>query len=147
MRSAHEPCLFRVTFQRVVPANAGTHTARTLVLAVEQRPLFTFEARGDGSLRSQGRPAESLCETTTASTRGSIQSYAIPLPTRGGTRLCSMSLRVRHRSEDRPDWMRRTAICIIVWAGATIGRRHCRGHVPACAETAIFLLRTGGPML
>jgi len=78
MRSAHEPCLFRVTFQRVVPANAGTHTARTLVLAPAQRPFFTFEARGDGSLRSQGRPAERLCETTIASTRGSIHSYAIP---------------------------------------------------------------------
>src|SRR5713101_769130 len=61
--STHEPCLFRETFQRVVPANAGTHTARNLVLALEQRPFFTFEARGDGSLRSQGRPAESLCET------------------------------------------------------------------------------------
>src|SRR6266849_3048922 len=52
-------------FQRVVPANAGTHTARTLVSAPEQRPFFTFEARGDGSLRSQGRPAERLCEATT----------------------------------------------------------------------------------
>jgi hypothetical protein len=56
MRSAHEPCLFRVTFQRVVPANAGTHTARTRVLALAQRLFFTFEARGDGSLRSR------LCE-------------------------------------------------------------------------------------
>ena len=48
-------------------------------MALEQRPFFTFEARGYGSLRSQGRPVESLCEATTASTRGSIQSYAIPL--------------------------------------------------------------------
>src|SRR5713226_3695767 len=40
MRSTHEPCLFRVTFQRVVPANAGTHTARNLVLALEQRPFL-----------------------------------------------------------------------------------------------------------
>src|ERR1700730_9919065 len=48
-RFTHEPCLFRVTFQRVVPANAGTHTARNLVLALAQRPFFTFEARGDGS--------------------------------------------------------------------------------------------------
>jgi hypothetical protein len=45
-----------VAFQGVVPANAGTHTTRTLVSALEQRPFFTFEARGDGSLRSQGRP-------------------------------------------------------------------------------------------
>src|SRR6266849_7993946 len=82
MRSTH-PCLFRETFQRVVPANAGTHTARTLVLALAQRPFFTFEVRGDGSLRSQGRPAESLCETMIASTRGSIRSYAIPLPASG----------------------------------------------------------------
>ena len=48
----------RTISQRVVPANAGTHTARTLVPALEQRPFFTFEARDDGSLRSQGRPAE-----------------------------------------------------------------------------------------
>src|SRR6266850_6118456 len=47
-----------MTYQRVVPANAGTHTPRTLVLALERRPFFTFEARGDGSLRSQGRLVE-----------------------------------------------------------------------------------------
>src|ERR1700738_3408138 len=70
-------------FQRVVPANAGTHTARTLASALEQRPFFTFEARGYGSLRSQGRPAERLYEATTASTYGSIQSYAIALRLRG----------------------------------------------------------------
>ena len=70
--------------QSVVPANAGTHTARTLNSALEQRPFFTFEARGDGSLRSQGRPAESLCEATTASTRGSIPPYAIALPVIAG---------------------------------------------------------------
>src|SRR5258707_5250014 len=52
-------------FQQVVPANAGTHTARTLASALEQRPFFTFEARGYGSLRSQGRPAERLYEATT----------------------------------------------------------------------------------
>jgi len=40
MRSTHEACLFRVTFQRVVPANAGTHTARNFVLALEQRPFY-----------------------------------------------------------------------------------------------------------
>jgi hypothetical protein len=62
-----------------VSAIALIAAARTLVLALEQRPFFTFEARGDGSLRTQGRPAESLCETTSASTRGSIQSNAIPL--------------------------------------------------------------------
>ena len=37
--------------------------ARTLASALKQRPFFTFEARGYGSLRSQGRPAESLYET------------------------------------------------------------------------------------
>src|SRR3981189_2748506 len=57
--------------------------ARTLASALEQRPFFTFEARGYGSLRSQGRPAERLYEATTASTYASIQSYAIALPTRG----------------------------------------------------------------
>src|ERR1700730_16446376 len=67
-------------FQRVVPANAGTHTARTLASALEQRPFFTSEARGYGSLRPQGRPAERLYEATAASTYGSIQSYAIALP-------------------------------------------------------------------
>ena len=41
------------------------------------KAFLTFEDRGYGFLRSQGRPAESLCEATTASTRGSIQSYAI----------------------------------------------------------------------
>src|SRR5229473_7996991 len=60
-------------FQRVVPANAGTHTARILICALEQRPFFTFEARGDGSLRSQGRPAESLCEAK------KLSSLAMPL--------------------------------------------------------------------
>ena len=39
--------------------------ARTLASALEQRPFFTFEARGYGSLRSQGRPAERLYEATT----------------------------------------------------------------------------------
>src|ERR1700682_5352421 len=67
-------------FQRVVPANAGTHTARTLASALEQRPFFTSEARGYGCLRSQGGPAERLYEATTASTYGSIQSYAIAVP-------------------------------------------------------------------
>ena len=41
--------------------------------ALEQRPFFIFEARGDGSLRSQGRPGESFRKATTASTRSSIQ--------------------------------------------------------------------------
>ena len=86
--------LFRVTFQRVVPANAGTHTARTLVLALAQRPFFTFEARGDGSLRSQGRLAESSCEATIASTRG---SYAIPLPASGRGELNPWTYRFNHK--------------------------------------------------
>jgi hypothetical protein len=51
--------------------------------ALEQKPFFTFEARGDGSLRSQGRLAESSCEVTTASTHGSIQSHATALPGEG----------------------------------------------------------------
>src|ERR1700694_271894 len=81
MTSAREFFRFCEAFQRVVPANAGTHTARPLNSALEQRPFFNFEARGDGSLRSQGRPAESLCEATTAST--SIPPYAIALPASG----------------------------------------------------------------
>src|ERR1700730_11043528 len=60
MMPAREFFRFCGAFQRVVPANAGTHTARTLNSALEQRPFFTFEARGDGSLRSQGRPAQKL---------------------------------------------------------------------------------------
>jgi hypothetical protein len=70
---------FAWSFQRVVPANAGTHTARTLVLSLRQRPFFTFDARGYGSLRSQGRPAESVCQAKTASTR----PYAIAQPQAG----------------------------------------------------------------
>jgi hypothetical protein len=95
-RMAPRECgrLFRVTFQRVVPANAGTHTARTLVLALAQRPFFTFEARGDGSLRSQGRLAESSCEATIASTRG---SYAIPLPASGRGELNPWTYRFNHK--------------------------------------------------
>src|SRR3984893_18270410 len=54
--------------------------ARTLASALEHRPFLTSEARGYGSLRPQGRPAERLYEATTASTYGSIQSYAIALP-------------------------------------------------------------------
>ena len=38
----------RLAFRPVVPANAGTHTARILVSALEQRPFSIFEARGDG---------------------------------------------------------------------------------------------------
>ena len=46
---------------------------------------FSYAWRFEGSsLRSQGRLAGSLCEVTIASTRGSIQSYAIPLPRKGG---------------------------------------------------------------
>jgi hypothetical protein len=48
--------------------------------ALEQRPFFTFEARGDGSLRSQGRPVEGLFEAATASMHGSIQSYELHSP-------------------------------------------------------------------
>src|ERR1700682_5036310 len=57
--------------------------ARTLASALEQRPFFTSAARGYGSLRPQGRPAERLYEATTASTYGSIQSYAIALRRKG----------------------------------------------------------------
>jgi len=57
----------RLASQRVVPANAGTHTPRTLGSCTGAKAFFTFEARGEGSLRSQGRPAESLFEATTAS--------------------------------------------------------------------------------
>src|SRR6266700_6350778 len=48
-----------------VSAIALIAAARTLVSTLEPRPFFTFEARGDGSLRSQGRPAEKSCEATT----------------------------------------------------------------------------------
>jgi hypothetical protein len=41
-------------------------TDTEVAAALEQRP-FQLEARGDGSLRSQGRPAESLREITAAS--------------------------------------------------------------------------------
>src|SRR6266436_3899682 len=63
-----------------VSAIALIAAARTLVSALEQRPFFTFEARGDGSLRSQGRPAERLCEATSV---GRSWSYAIALPLAG----------------------------------------------------------------
>ena len=62
--SAREFFRFCGMFQRVVPVERqGPITARTFILALEQRAFFTFEVRGYGSLRSQGRPAESLCET------------------------------------------------------------------------------------
>ena len=54
-------------------------TAGTLNSALEQR-LFSLLGQGDWSPLSQGRPAESLCEATTASTRGSIPPYAIGRP-------------------------------------------------------------------
>src|SRR5882724_827341 len=66
-----------------VSAIALIAAARTLVSALEQRPFFTFEARGDGSLRSQGRPAERLCEATSV---GRSWSYAIALAPGGGRR-------------------------------------------------------------
>src|SRR5258708_15583135 len=57
---------------------------RGLSLRHSSRGLYSlFEARGYGSLRSQGRPGERLYEATTASTYGSIQSYAIALPHAG----------------------------------------------------------------
>ena len=39
----------------VVPAHAGTHTPCPLFFAVGSMPSFPTNARGDGSLRSQGR--------------------------------------------------------------------------------------------
>src|SRR6266704_371096 len=48
-----------------VSAIALIAASRTLVSAPEQRPFIHFEARGYGSLRSQGRPAERSCEATT----------------------------------------------------------------------------------
>ena len=36
----------RLAFRPVVPANAGTHTARVLVSALEQRPFFPFLGQG-----------------------------------------------------------------------------------------------------
>src|ERR1700694_3731332 len=77
MTSVRKFFRFCEMFHRVVPANAGTHTARTLIAAMKQRLFFAFEAGGDGSLRSQERPAKSLCEATSASTHGSIPPYAI----------------------------------------------------------------------
>src|SRR5258708_1782139 len=57
---------------------------RGLSLRHSSRGLFSlFEARGCGSLRSQGRPGQRLYEATAASTYGSIQSYAIALPAGG----------------------------------------------------------------
>ncbi len=44
--------------------------AQTLASALQQRPFFTFEARGYGSLRSQGRPVWKI-------------PYAIALPASG----------------------------------------------------------------
>src|ERR1019366_8040590 len=85
MPSARDFFRFCVTFQRVVPANAGTHTPCLLVLALGQIPSATSKARGYGSLRSQGRPAESLCEAATASTRGSIQAICDSPALAGGS--------------------------------------------------------------
>jgi IS30 family transposase len=65
------------------PARAqlrSSHAARNLILALRQMPFFTFKAGGYGSLRSQGRPAESLFENSIASPRGMSQPYAITLP-------------------------------------------------------------------
>ena len=90
----------RLAFRPVVPANAGTHTARILVSALEQRPFSIFEARGDGSLRSQGRPAESLCEAMTESTHGSIQLYAIALVDNRGLPTGYCEPVDRHRNGD-----------------------------------------------
>jgi hypothetical protein len=77
-----------------VSAIALIAAARILVSALEQRPFSIFEARGDGSLRSQGRPAESLCEAMTESTHGSVQSYAIALRSWGWGAAWLLSLRL-----------------------------------------------------
>jgi hypothetical protein len=74
---------FRLTFNESSLRTQGPIRRGISVLALEQRPFFTFKARGDGSLRSQGRPAEGLFEATTASTHGSIHSYAMALPLAG----------------------------------------------------------------
>ena len=71
----------RMCFHIVVPAHAGTHTARNLVSALGQKPFFTFEARGDGSLRAQGRLAESYARPL-----ASLRIPAHPLHDTGPTR-------------------------------------------------------------
>src|ERR1700738_4449718 len=48
--------------------------------------LSHMEFSNESSLRTQGRLAERLYEATTASTYGSIQSYAIALPLWGRVR-------------------------------------------------------------
>ena len=47
-------------YPAVVPANAGTHTPCPLVSAVEWTPFDIADARGYGSLRSQGRQVNTL---------------------------------------------------------------------------------------
>ena len=73
--SAPKSLRFCVVFQTSRPWNAGIPAmsaiapiaaARTRVLAPGQKPFFAFEASGDESLRSQGRPAEFSCEAIIA---------------------------------------------------------------------------------
>src|ERR1700694_368213 len=77
MTSVRKFFRFCEMFHRVVPANAGDPYGADSHFGNGAEAFFAFEARGDGSLRSQGRPAKSLCEATTASTHGSIPPYAI----------------------------------------------------------------------
>jgi len=73
----------------VVPANAGTPamsaialiaTARSRVSALGQTPSAKGNARGYGSRRSPGRPAESLCEAATLPQGGGESREASPCP-------------------------------------------------------------------
>jgi hypothetical protein len=68
-----------------VSAIAFIAAARTLVSALERRPFFTFEARGDGSLRSQGR----LVERRTPATSGVAGIGFSALPPNPGLMLWS----------------------------------------------------------
>src|SRR6202022_4992862 len=65
--SGRRICPVPVSF-RVVPAKAGTHTPRLIVLARGLTPSATTKAGGYGSSRSRGRPIQSTarCAGATA---------------------------------------------------------------------------------
>src|SRR5258708_26491642 len=96
LRGTHWPVKVAVMFgTRVAENHLGQRsttasTGRTYgCKRSDQTFKKTLAARGPstyGSLRSQGRPAESLCEAMPESTHGPIQSYAIALPQAGGRR-------------------------------------------------------------
>src|SRR5713101_7160592 len=77
IRSTHEPCFVSRDISTSRPCERRDPYGEDSRFGTGAEAFFTFEARGDGSLRSQGRPTGSSCEADRLNAR--LDSpYAIP---------------------------------------------------------------------